>query len=214
MSTSTAQKLMLIPAAATLAFGLAACGGGGGSEGGGGGGEKDSSPSADKSPTEAAMDKPFGPACADVPADGAGSFDGMAQDPVATAAGNNPELSTLVDAVTAADLGDTLNGAEDVTVFAPANSAFEKIPEKDLNALLEDKDKLTEVLTYHVVEGKQTPADLEEGDFTSLQGEKVATSGSGEDFKVDEEASVACGNVPTSNATVYIIDSVLMPPEK
>ncbi|PSK86916.1 putative surface protein with fasciclin (FAS1) repeats [Murinocardiopsis flavida] len=214
MTASTAQKLMLIPAAATLAFGLAACGGGG-SEGGG---EKDASPAADKSSEadggKAAMDEPFGPACADVPADGAGSFDGMAQDPVATAAGNNPELSTLVDAVGKAELGDTLNSAEDITVFAPANAAFEKVPEKDLNALLDDKEMLTEVLTYHVVEGKQTPADLEKGDFTSLQGEKVATSGSGEDFKVNDEASVACGNVQTSNATVYIIDSVLMPPEK
>ncbi|MDA2808631.1 fasciclin domain-containing protein [Nocardiopsis suaedae] len=202
-------------AAAVLAFGLAACGdmsGGGEQEAGGSGGETGSAEEqTGNGETEAAMDEPFGPACADVPDDGAGSFSGMAEDPVATAASNNPALSTLVEAVTQADLGDTLNGAEDITVFAPANAAFEEIPEEDLNALLEDKDQLTDVLTYHVVEGKHAPADLEEGSFTSLQGEKVETSGSGEEYTVNGDANVVCGNVQTSNATVYIIDGVLMP---
>lgn len=209
------KKLMLISAAATLAFGLSACGGGGGGDTGGG--SEESSPAAESpaaSESKAAMNEPFGPGCADVPEDGKGSFDGMAEDPVATAASNNPALSTLVKAVGEADLAQTLNDAEDITVFAPANSAFEKIPEKDLNALLEDKKALTDVLTYHVVEGRHAPEDLENGEFTSLQGEKVQTSGSGEDFKVNDEATVACGNVQTANATVYIIDSVLMPPKK
>lgn len=163
---------------------------------------------------EAGME-PFGAACADVPADGDGSFDGMAADPVATAASNNPVLSTLVGAVTAADLGDTLNSSKDITVFAPANSAFEKIPEADLNALLEDKDALTDVLTYHVVGRTITPEQLgTAGPFETLQGDEVEASGSGEDFKINGEASVVCGNVRTSNATVYIIDTVLMPPAK
>lgn len=153
----------------------------------------------------------FGPGCAEVPEDGDGSFEGMAQDPVATAASNNPLLSTLVTAVEEADLVDTLNSAEDITVFAPTNDAFDQIPEEDLNALLEDQDQLTEVLTYHVVEGQQGPDALEDGTFTSLQGEDVTTEGAGENFTVDGEAQVVCGNVQTSNATVYLIDTVLMP---
>lgn len=78
--------------------------------------------------------EPTGPACASVPAEGAGSFTGMAEAPAATAASNNPELSTLVAAVTEAGLVDTLNGEGPFTIFAPANSAFAKIPEADLNA--------------------------------------------------------------------------------
>ncbi|MDT0331911.1 fasciclin domain-containing protein [Nocardiopsis lambiniae] len=153
----------------------------------------------------------FGPGCASVPEDGSGSFEGMAQDPVATAASNNPLLSTLVTAVTEADLGDTLNSAEDITVFAPTNDAFAKIPEEDLEALLADKEQLTEVLTYHVVEGRQAPDALEDGTFASLQGGDVTTEGAGEEFTVNGDSEVVCGNVQTANATVYIVDTVLMP---
>ncbi|GAA3764866.1 fasciclin domain-containing protein [Salinactinospora qingdaonensis] len=211
------KKLMIASSAAALALGLSACGGGEAAESGDGASPEENMESTEETMAEENMDSamsgPFGPACADVPAEGAGSFSGMAEDPVATAASNNPALSTLVDAVTQADLVDTLNNAEDITVFAPANAAFGQIPEEDLNALLEDRDQLTEVLTYHVVEGKQTPADLENGTFTSLQGADVTTSGSGEDYTVNDEAGVVCGNVQTANATVYIIDGVLMPPQ-
>ncbi|GLU48506.1 fasciclin domain-containing protein [Nocardiopsis ansamitocini] len=207
------RSIFVASAAAALALGLTACGGGTMDEGDD---AAQATPDATQSsPAETGgtsmASGEFGPACADVPADGPGSFEGMAQDPVATAASNNPELSTLVTAVGEADLGDTLNGAEDITVFAPANAAFEAIPKEDLDALLADKEKLTEVLTYHVVEGRQTPADLEKGDFTSLEGKKVTTEGSGEDYTVNGDAKVVCGNVQTSNATVYIIDKVLMP---
>lgn len=154
----------------------------------------------------------FGPACGAVPKSGKGSFDGMAKDPVATAASNNPALSTLVSAVKKAELVDTLNTAENITVFAPTNDAFAAIPEKDLKAVLADKKKLTEILTYHVVGETITPKQLADGDFdTLLQGQSVATSGSGEAYDVNE-AKVVCGNVQTANATVYIVDAVLMPP--
>ena len=162
------------------------------------------------SPDMMASGESFGDGCAEVPADGAGSFEGMASDPVATAASNNPVLSTLVTAVGAADLGDTLNSSEDITVFAPANPAFESIPAKDLNALLADKDGLTNVLTYHVVAGELTPENLE-GTHKTLQGDSLEVTGSGEDFTVNGSANVICGNVQTANATVYIIDGVLMP---
>ncbi|MDN3243661.1 fasciclin domain-containing protein [Glycomyces tritici] len=152
----------------------------------------------------------FGAACSAVPADGEGSFAGMADDPVATAAGNNPELSTLVTAVTEADLVDTLNSAEDITVFAPVNSAFAAIPEADLQAVLADQEMLTGILTYHVVAGELAPEDLA-GEHTTLQGETLTVTGSGEDFTVNDQAAVVCGNVQTANATVYLIDTVLMP---
>lgn len=152
----------------------------------------------------------FGAACDQIPAEGAGSFNGMATEPVATAASGNPLLATLVAAVTAADLGDTLNSAEGITVFAPVNDAFAAFPKKDLNALLKDKETLTAVLTHHVVGETLTPDSLA-GEFETLNGDMLTVEGSGEEFTVDGNAAVICGNVQTANATVYIIDSVLMP---
>lgn len=96
----------------------------------------------------------FGEGCAAVPKDGAGSFNGMATEPVATAASANPLLSTLVTAVKTAGLVDTLNSAPEITVFAPVNDAFAKIPAADLKKVLADKPTLTKILTNHVVAGK------------------------------------------------------------
>ncbi|MFB7586978.1 fasciclin domain-containing protein [Streptomyces sp. NPDC056169] len=163
------------------------------------------------SATPATADGPFGPGCASVPKEGAGSFDGMVKDPVATAASNNPELSTLVAAVKKAGLVDTLNNAENITVFAPTNAAFAKIPKADLDKVLADKAKLTDILTYHVVGRKLAPKQLENGSFETLQTGTLTTEGSGESFTVNDSAKVVCGNVPTANATVYVIDTVLMP---
>jgi uncharacterized surface protein with fasciclin (FAS1) repeats len=164
-------------------------------------------------PSASAMDSMtnFGAGCAAVPTDSSnpGSFDAMSQVPVATAASGNPLLSTLVTAVKQAGLVDTLNTAPALTVFAPTNDAFKKIPAADLKAVLADKKTLTSILTYHVVEGKLTPADLA-GTHKTIQGDEIKVEGSGTDFKVND-ASVICGNVQTANATVYIIDSVLMP---
>lgn len=159
------------------------------------------------------MDKPFGPGCASVPKSGSGSFDGMAKDPVATAASNNPALSTLVTAVKKAGLVDTLNNAQNITVFAPTNDAFAKIPKADLDKLLANKAELTKVLTYHVVGKKLTPKQLEKGSFETLEKGKLTTSGSGMEYTVNDSSKVVCGNVQTANATVYIVDSVLMPPK-
>ena len=161
----------------------------------------------------AVSNQAFGAACSAVPADGAGSFDGMAQDPVATAASNNPVLSTLVTAVTEAGLVDTLNGTDDITVFAPINDAFAAMDKKTLNAAMADpKGLLTTVLTYHVVAGRLSPADLA-GTHDTLEGSTLEVTGSGEDFTVNGSAAVVCGNVQTANATVYLIDGVLMPPD-
>ncbi|WP_405782224.1 fasciclin domain-containing protein [Streptomyces sp. NBC_00859] len=177
----------------------------------------DSKASSDKPAATAtksnAMDtsKPFGPGCATVPKNGAGSFNGMAKDPVATAASNNPALSTLVTAVKKAGLVDTLNNAQNITVFAPTNDAFNKIPKAQLDKVLNDKAMLTKILTYHVVGKKLTPKMLEKGSYPTLEKSNLTTSGSGVSYKVNDASNVVCGNVPTANATVYIVDSVLMP---
>lgn len=154
----------------------------------------------------------FGAGCAAVPTDASnpGSFASMSKVPVATAASGNPVLSTLVTAVKKANLVDTLNSAQGITVFAPANSAFEKIPTDTLNGVLNDDAALKKVLTYHVVAGRLTPADLA-GTHKTLEGQDLTVAGSGTDFTVNGNSSVVCGNVQTENATVYIVDSVLMP---
>lgn len=157
------------------------------------------------------MNEPFGPACSTVPKDGSGSFDGMAKDPVATAASNNPALSTLVTAVKKAGLVDTLNNAQNITVFAPTNDAFAKVPKADLDKLLADKAALTKVLTYHVVGQKLTPKQLEKGSFDTLEKSELTTSGADMAYTVNDSSKVVCGNVQTANATVYIVDTVLMP---
>jgi uncharacterized surface protein with fasciclin (FAS1) repeats len=167
--------------------------------------------------SSAMMGQPFGAACTAVPKDGKGSFSGMATDPVATAASNNPALTTLVAAVTAANLGDTLNTTPDITVLAPANPAFEAVPADALNGLLADTPALTTVLTHHVIPGRLTPEQLA-GTHTTVNNDTVTIEGEGENFTIamdgtvtGMEASVICGNVQTANATVYIIDQVLKP---
>jgi uncharacterized surface protein with fasciclin (FAS1) repeats len=166
---------------------------------------------ASMAPSQAMTDAPFGTGCTAVPADGAGSFNGMALDPVATAASNNPALSTLVTAVGAAGLAETLNTTPDITVFAPTNDAFTALDKATLDAALADpKGLLTTVLTYHVVPGR-IPPDMLAGTHTTLQGGTVDVTGSGEDFTVNGTAKMVCGNVQTKNATVYIIDGVLLP---
>ncbi|WP_229068433.1 fasciclin domain-containing protein [Actinoplanes sp. DH11] len=209
-----APKFTVLAAATVFAFSLTACG-------------SESEDQAAAEPTMPAMTSAapsaapsmaadsmvnFGAGCASVPADPSnkGSFEAMAQVPVATAASGNPLLSTLVTAVKKAGLVDSLNSADGITVFAPTNDAFGKIPKADLDKVLADQKTLTSVLTYHVVPGKLTPSDLA-GPHKTLQGEELTVSGSGEDFTVGGSASVVCGNVQTANANVYIVDSVLMP---
>ncbi len=159
-----------------------------------------------------------GPGCADyaeaVP-EGEGSVAGMAQDPVAVAASNNPLLTTLVAAVSGqlnpkVDLVDTLNGDE-FTVFAPVDDAFAKLPAETVEALSKPKnaDLLAGILTYHVVPGQIAP-DAIAGMQTTVQGTDVEVTGEGDSLMVND-AAVICGGVQTANATVYLIDTVLTP---
>jgi uncharacterized surface protein with fasciclin (FAS1) repeats len=157
---------------------------------------------------------PSGAACAAVPNEGEGSVDGMADDPVGTAASNNPLLSTLVAAVSAAGLVDTLNTGGPYTVFAPINTAFDKIDPATLEGVLADTDALTGILTYHVVPEQLSGADLVAGGtFATVNGAELSVAQVNDTLVVnDGAAAVLCGDVPTANATVFLIDSVLMPP--
>ncbi|MGH3976238.1 MAG: fasciclin domain-containing protein [Pseudonocardiaceae bacterium] len=162
-----------------------------------------------------------GPACSQVPAEGEGSAQGMVDDPVATAASNNPLLTTLVKAVTAAKLGDTLNSAEAITVFAPADTAFQDLETQSpgtINQLTTDPNvasadsQLATILKYHVVGQRYDAAGLiEAGTVETLQGGQVRIAGTPEAPTVNG-AQVLCGNIPTKNATVFVIGQVLTPP--
>ena len=209
MNTTIVRRAGLASAALTLTLGLAACGGSDDPEE-----PMTSEPTAGEESSgddmgDTDMMGAFGPGCSAIPSDGAGSLEGMADEPVATAAGSNPLLTTLVSAVTEAGLVDTLNSEESLTVFAPTDDAFAEIPQDQLDALLADKEQLTTVLTHHVVSGELGPDEIA-GEHETLAGDTITVEGSDEDFTV-EDAGVICGNVPTANATVYVIDGVLMP---
>ncbi len=151
---------------------------------------------------------------------GAGSVEGMSQDPVATAASNNPLLTTLVKAVSgkvnpSVDLVNTLNNGE-FTVFAPVDDAFAKLPAGTVDTLAKEKGgkTLSSILTYHVVAGQLSPDQIV-GTHKTVEGQDVEVKGSGDNLTVGgSDAKVICGGVKTANATVYLIDSVLMPPAK
>ena len=151
-------------------------------------------------------------------ASGPASIKGMSQDLVAQAASSNPLLTTLVSAVSGklnpdVNLVSTLNGSE-FTVFAPVDSAFAKLPAPTVDSLKDPANAkmLTDILTYHVVPGQIAPDSLD-GTQTTVNGATVNVTGSGDNMKIND-ANVICGGVHTANATVYLIDSVLMPPAK
>lgn len=215
------SKKMHITAGLTLAvaaaFALSAC-----SMSGGTAAPSDESTPAAMTPSDTPMMADpaanlVGPGCADYAAtvpDGDGSIAGMSQDPVAVAASNNPMLTTLTAAVSGqlnpdVNLVDTLNGSE-FTVFAPVDDAFAKIDAATIDSLKTDSATLTSILTYHVVPGQIEPSDIV-GTHTTVQGADLEVTGSGDDLMVNG-AKVICGGVQTANATVYLIDTVLMPP--
>jgi transforming growth factor-beta-induced protein len=165
----------------------------------------------DEEMTEA---EPTGPLCSAVPADGEGSFAGMTDDTAATAASNNPVLSTLVTAVVEAGLVDTLNSDGPFTIFAPANPAFEALPAGTLDAVLADQDLLTSILTLHVVAGERlSSTDLAELDsVTTVNGADITFEAADDgSLMVNGQATVGCADIQTANATVHVIDAVLMP---
>ena len=221
------KRTLVLAAVAGLALSTAACGGSSSESAAPAGSastsaaapsmsSSDSAMSPSTSASGAAMSGLVGSGCADyakaVPS-GAGSVDGMAKDPVAVAASNNPLLTTLVAAVSGklnpkVNLVDTLNGGE-FTVFAPVDDAFKKIDAKTINTLKTDDKLLTKILTYHVVAGQIAP-DKVVGEQATVEGGKLTVAGTPENLTVNGN-KVICGGVKTANATVYLIDGVLLP---
>jgi len=234
---TTIRKSLAFGAVASLAMFSAACGsddtstGGTGSDGSSATEEQTTTePTDEETTTEPAEEETtedggmadpaanlVGPGCAayaEANPEGPASVEGMAQEPVGTAASGNPLLKTLVAAATAADLVGALNDEQaQYTVFAPVDEAFAKIPAKTLKDLLKpaNKDALTTILTYHVLPERVEPMDLQ-GSYTTLNEEDLKVSGEGDNIMVNGQAAVICGGVQTANATVYLIDTVLMPP--
>ncbi|MFJ7997436.1 fasciclin domain-containing protein [Streptomyces sp. NPDC096310] len=169
------------------------------------------SPSPSRPRTAPGVAVPFGPECSSLPRRGEGSLRAMARERLAIAASHNPDLSTLVAAARKAALVRTLNNGHALTLFAPTNEAFAKIPKRQRERLLNDRAQLAKVLKYHVVNRRISPRELPHGTFRTLEGAPLTTSGSGTHFKVDGTAKIVCGNIRTANATVYLIDTVLMP---
>lgn len=219
MRVTKRNSLAVLAISAVAVFGLAACSSGSSADTSQA--PKASSPKTSQSTMADPAADLVGPGCAayakQVPS-GPGSVVGMSTDPVAVAASNNPLLTTLVAAVSGklnpkVNLVDTLDGSQ-FTVFAPVDDAFGKIPAATIDTLKTPAGAatLSSILTYHVIPGQISPDKLD-GTQTTVEGGTVKVTGSGDNMMVND-AKVICGGVHTANATVYLIDSVLMPPAK
>ncbi|UOX89137.1 fasciclin domain-containing protein [Amycolatopsis sp. FBCC-B4732] len=156
----------------------------------------------------------FGPACSQLPQGSApGSLDSMGPQPVASAASTNPLLTKLVAAVKATNLVDTLNSQQAITVFAPADPAFAALGDAKFAELAGKPAELAPILQYHVVGKRYDAKGLASAgslDTLNTAGGPLKIEGSGENMTVNG-AKILCGNIPTKNATVFVIDKVLTP---
>jgi uncharacterized surface protein with fasciclin (FAS1) repeats len=152
----------------------------------------------------------FGSDCGMVPATGMGSFHGMSMEPAATAASHNPLLTSFAKDIKAAGLTADVNSMHAITVFAPANTAFAKLPASEMT-MMHSVAELAKILKYHVVSGHISAAQLANGKpLTTLEGATLKPSKMGSVYEVNN-ADIICGNIQTANATVYIINKVLTP---
>lgn len=135
-------------------------------------------------------------------------------DTIVDVAAGNDDFSTLVAAVTAADLGDTLSGEGPFTVFAPTNEAFDALPDGVVNQLLlpSNKDALTSVLTYHVVAGEVLAADVTPGDVASVEGQDLTLTTDDGGVQVNG-VPVETADLKASNGVIHVIGEVLLPPD-
>lgn len=181
------KRIAFAVAAAVTALSLAGCG------------SSDSDSAAPAATSPAAVAEPTTAA----PTDAAGT--------IVEVASSNPDFSTLVTAVKAADLAETLGGEGPFTVFAPTNGAFEKLPDGLLDKLLKPANKktLAKILTYHVVSGKAMAADVKPGKVATVEGSKITIKADG-GVTVDK-ATVTATDVAASNGVIHVIDSVLVP---
>jgi uncharacterized surface protein with fasciclin (FAS1) repeats len=174
-------------------------------------------------PSPEAMQKLVGPGCAAYAkkyATGPGSVAAMADQPVAAAIKEHPMVRLFASAISG-DLNERVNLTQQLddgefTVFAPTDDAFRaKVPNQWMRTLAEptSSDALTDVLRFHVVVGQRAPAELS-GSLETQGGEKLSIERDGDRIRVADQANVVCGGLRTANATVYLIDSVLMPPSQ
>lgn len=132
---------------------------------------------------------------------------------IADTAARTPQLSTLNKLIADAGLTETLRGAGPFTVFAPSDEAFKAVPAKTLQELAANPARLKAVLSYHVVAGKVTAAEVKTGNVKSVQGANLALSKAGT-FVTVEDAVVTQADVPATNGVVHVIDKVLLPPSR
>lgn len=152
----------------------------------------------------------FGPDCGMIPHSGMGSLHSMSMDSVITAVRHNPLLTAFAADVRTAGLAGDLNSMHALTVFAPANSALSKLSAAEMS-MMHSHAGLATVLKNHVVNGRVTPAELASGKpLKTLAGESLTGAKMGAVYEVNK-ASVICGNIQTANATVYVINKVLIP---
>jgi uncharacterized surface protein with fasciclin (FAS1) repeats len=206
----------LLAAVACLAVPLTACTSSGDPAGSSATSSGTAGATTSAAPSAVAADasRPVGPGCAQLPT---ATLRAMSTQPALTAVSKNPQLTSLVRAVTTASLVDTLNTTGNITVFAPANSAFQAVPADQRTALLSDTATLTAVLTHHVVAGRRTPDRLT-GRLITLDNDRLTVTGSGADLTISgdqtlsgQPAHLICGNLQTATATLYIVDQVLKP---
>ncbi|MGW5874962.1 fasciclin domain-containing protein [Nocardiopsis terrae] len=202
------RKTTLAAAASALALVLAACGGGDRDQAGQG--------AARETPQKASADvggaaEPFGPGCSDFPGEGAGSLDEMAGQPFATAIADSPVLGNLSEALERAGLSEELDAAEELTVFAPTDDAFDMYPDGEMDDILGNPEGLAYVLNQHVIEGRVPAEELDEGAFDSRNGGLVRATASDGEYTVNGYAPVVCGDVRTANATVHVVGMLLLP---
>ncbi len=217
------QRLASVAAMAVLAVSMTACSGSSSSSSNG---NVPAAPAPNSSAAAAASDgvttpaDVFGAACSQLPqGTSPGGLEAMGPQKVATAASTNPLLTTLVTAVKAAGLVDSLNSQTAISVFAPSNGAFDDLKkavgDAKFTALLGSPGELTRVLAYHVIPTRMDRAGMvSAGSVTTLAGGTLQIKDAGPTITVTDgsgaTANVLCGNIPTANATVFVIDKVLM----
>lgn len=133
--------------------------------------------------------------------------------PVASTIATTPELSTLNTLIAKAGLTSVLNGSGSFTVFAPSNEAFKAVPQKTLDELAADPEKLKDVLTFHVIPAKAMAADVKNSTVKTVQGSNLALSKAGT-FVTVEDALVQTADINATNGVIHIVDRVLMPPKR
>ncbi|ROO90787.1 putative surface protein with fasciclin (FAS1) repeats [Actinocorallia herbida] len=202
------MKGYVLAAGAVMVMGVAGCGGAT-QDAAGKGGKAATSQAPAAVSVSAAAPQTFGSGCAAVQGSAGAGLAGMAAQPVVTALADSPELTSFASAVRKAGMVDTLDTAPEITVFAPSNAAWAAVKKSDLD----DGMILTGILMNLIVEGRQGPAELGSGDLETLRGSSLKVAGSDGAYTVGG-ARILCGNISTGNATVHVIDKVLLPPEE